>query len=175
MTDPRYPIGRFVAPDPHTDGTRADALEALAAAPEALRRAVAGLDDARLDTPYREGGWTARQVVHHVADSHLNAYARHKLAWAEERPTIRPYDEAAWARSAEASSAPVELSLELLAPLHRRWVAFLRTLPAEAFAREFFHPGAGRWMSLDWSVAMYAWHGRHHAAHVTVLREARGW
>jgi hypothetical protein len=175
MTDVRYPIGRFLDPATCTAASRAAALDDLAAAPARLREAVAGLDEARLDTPYRDGGWTARQVVHHVADSHLNAYCRHKLAWAEERPTIRPYDESVWAESAEARTAPVELSLELLAALHRRWVAFLRALPAEAFAREFFHPGAQRWMSLDWSVAMYAWHGRHHAAHVTSLRAARGW
>jgi hypothetical protein len=175
MTDPRYPIGPYVAAESFTAETRREAISTIAALPAHLRAAVAGLEEEQLDTPYREGGWTARQVVHHVADSHLNAYCRHKLAWAEERPAIRPYDESVWATSDEARTAPVEVSLALLDALHRRWVAFLRGLPAEAFAREFFHPEAKRWMSLDWSVGMYAWHGRHHAAHVGHLRATRGW
>lgn len=175
MTDQRYPIGKFEAPAAFTPHSRAAALAAIASLPGELRSAVDGLDDAQLDTPYREGGWTARQVVHHVADSHLNAYCRHKLAVAEERPAIRPYDEKVWADLGEAQSAPVELSLALLEALHARWHAFLASLPAAAFGREFRHPEAGSWMSLDWSVAMYAWHGRHHTAHVAGLRRVRGW
>jgi len=175
MTDIRYPLGRFAPPSPFTAATRSTAIDALAALPRELRAALAGLDDRQLDTPYREGGWTLRQLAHHVADSHLNAYLRHKLAATEERPTIRSYDEKVWAECAEARSAPVASSLALLDGLHARWTAFLRGLPASAFDREFFHPEAERWMSLDWSVAMYAWHGRHHTAHATSLRRQRRW
>jgi uncharacterized damage-inducible protein DinB len=175
MAEPRYPIGRFEAPAAFTADSRAAALTAIAALPGELRAAVAGLDDAQLDTPYRDGGWTVRQVVHHVPDSHLNAYCRHKLAVTEERPAIRPYDEKTWAELEEARSAPVELSLALLDALHARWHTFLGSLPEAAFGRQFHHPEAGTWMSLDWSVAMYAWHGRHHSAHITALRRARGW
>jgi uncharacterized damage-inducible protein DinB len=175
MTDPRYPIGRFVEPDAHTPASRAAAIDHLAALPAALRDAVAGLDDAQLDTPYRDGGWTVRQVVHHVVDSHLNAYVRHKLAMTEDEPTIRPYDESTWAELGEARTAAPELSLRLLDALHSRWVAFLGTLAPAEFERGFHHPEAKRRMSIDWSLAMYAWHGRHHTAHVTALRAARGW
>jgi len=175
MNDPRYPIGRFTPPTTFTPESRAASLSALDRLPADFRSALTGLDGAQLDTPYREGGWTLRQLAHHVPDSHLNAYVRHKLTVTEERPTIRPYDEAVWAECSEARSAPIAGSLTLLEGLHLRWTAFLRALPEEAFAREFFHPEAKRWMSLDWSVAMYAWHGKHHAAHVRSLRDARGW
>ena len=175
MTDPRYPIGKYVQPPSFTASTRAAAIAAIASLPAELRAAVAGLDDAQLDTPYREGGWSLRQVVHHLPDSHVNAYVRHKLVVAEERPTIRPYDESVWAQSAEARTAPVEISLALVDALHARWSAYLRSLPAEAFAREFFHPEAERWMSLDWSIEHYVWHGRHHTEHVRALRASRGW
>lgn len=175
MSDPRYPIGPFTAPDPLDAAALDAALADLAALPATLRAAVAGLDDAQLDTPYREGGWTVRQVVHHVVDSHVNAYARHKLAMTEDEPTIRPYLEARWAELGEARAAPPELSLRLLDALHARWVTFLETLEAADFERGFFHPEADQRMTLAWSVAMYAWHGRHHTAHVTSLRAARGW
>lgn len=175
MSDPRYPIGKFHAPESFDAASRQSALAAIAALPGELRDAVVGLDDAQLDTPYRDGGWTVRQVVHHVVDSHLNAYVRHKLAMTEDEPTIRPYDESTWAELGEARTADPKLSLNLLAALHARWVAFLDTLAPADFERGFHHPEAKRRMSIDWSLAMYAWHGRHHMAHVTALRAARGW
>ena len=162
----RYPIGRFVrVTQPLDHAARAAAIADLEQAPDALRRLVAGLADAQLDSPYRPGGWTIRQVVHHVPDSHVNAYVRMKLAVTEDTPHIRPYEEGRWAELPEAKSAPVAMSLDLLAALHRRWVAFLRALPDHEFAKTFQHPEWGR-VALDEAIAMYAWHGRHHAAHV---------
>ena len=175
MSDPRYPIGKFQPPTEFTADVRHEALAAIDALPAELRAAVAGLDDAQLDTPYRDGGWTVRQLVHHVADSHVNAYVRHKLTVTEDEPAIRPYDQTSWAESPEAKRADPEISLALLDGLHWRWVAFLRALSAEQFARRFVHPEMPAPVSLDWSVAMYAWHGRHHTAHVRGLRAARGW
>ena len=172
--DLRYPIGRFAAPELYDASSRAEFTAQIAAAPAALRRAVEGLDGPRLDTPYRPGGWTVRQVVHHLPDSHMNAYVRFKLALTEQEPTIRPYDEAAWARVPEAESGPIGLSLDLLEALHVRWVASIRALPTEAFARTFRHPELGV-MSLDRLLALYAWHGRHHVAHVTSLAAREGW
>lgn len=167
MPDPRYPIGRFVYEGPMTAAERAEAMDAIAAAPAALRAAVAGMTDADLDTPYRPGGWTVRQVVHHLPDSHMNAYVRLKLALTEDRPTIRPYDEARWAELPDSRDVPVEVSLSLLEALHLRWVALLRALPPESFDRTLIHPEWSEPMSLDRLVALYAWHGRHHVAHVT--------
>jgi len=175
MSDPSYPIGRFQVPSEFTTTSRAAAITAIEALPAELRAAVAGLDGAQLDTPYREGGWTVRQLVHHVADSHLNAYLRNKLTVTEDEPTIRPYDEKVWAELPEAREADAEISLALLEALHRRWVAFLRALPAAAFSRRFVHPEMPAPMSLDAIVALYAWHGRHHTAHVKALRRQRGW
>ena len=175
MEDPRYPIGRFA---PQTDATpqaRALRIAQIGAAPAALRAALAGLPEARLDTPYREGGWTVRQLVHHVADSHLNAYTRFRLALTEDRPTIRPYDEAAWAELADARDAPVELSLALLDALHARWVLLLEAVSPADWDREVVHPEHGRALSLDTLLQLYAWHGRHHVAHVTALRGRAGW
>jgi uncharacterized damage-inducible protein DinB len=163
--DPRYPIGRFTPPSSATAEERAAWIGELAILPGHLRSAVEGLDDAALATPYREGGWTVRQVVHHLADSHLNAYVRFKLALTEERPTIRPYDEAAWARLADGG-APVGDSLDLLDALHRRWVALLEAMTDGEFARVYLHPEQGRSVSLGEALALYAWHGRHHLAHV---------
>lgn len=175
MTDPRYPIGRFHASEDFTAETRRRALDAIAALPVELRAAVAGLDDAQLDTPYREGGWTVRQVVHHVPDSHLNAYVRHRLCVTEESPTIRPYDEGAWAATPEIAAGDVALPLALLDAVHARWTGFLAALPATAFARTFVHPANGKVWSLDESLEMYAWHGRHHTGHVVALRQRMGW
>ena len=175
MSDPRYPIGKFSPSEAFTPESRAAALARLQALPGEIRAAVAGLDDAQLDTPYRDGGWTVRQVVHHVPDSHLNAYCRHKLAVTEDEPAIRPYDEKRWAELADARTAPPEISLLLLEALHPRWTLFLRSLDAADFARGFYHPESQRRMSLDWSVEMYAWHGRHHTAQIAALRAARGW
>lgn len=171
----RYPIGRFVPPAAYTAATREQFVAELAACPGAMRRAVSGLSAAELDTPYREHGWTVRQVVHHVPDSHMNAYIRHKLAATEEQPTIRPYKEALWAELPEARSAEIELSLTLLAAVHARWDRFLRELPEETFARTFIHPAMPNPVSLDESIAMYAWHGRHHVAQIDSLRRRSGW
>lgn len=173
--DLRFPIGPSPVVALQTEGERARAIAAIASCPEEMRRAVAGLDDARLDTPYRDGGWTSRQVVHHVADSHMNAYIRHKLAVTEEHPTIKPYDEALWAETVDGRSGDPGVSLTLLAMVHDRWVRFLRSLPPEAFARTFVHPAIDGPVTLDGSVAMYAWHGAHHVAHVASLRRRRGW
>jgi hypothetical protein len=172
----RYPTGRFHPSHNFTAESRRRALDAIAALPAELRAAVAGLDDARLDTPYRDGGWTVRQVVHHLPDSHLNAYVRHKLAATEELPTIKPYHEARWAELADGRGGDVEVSLRLLEALHERWSRFLGALAPADFARGFLHPEMpGKTLSLDFSVEMYAWHGRHHVGHVTALRARNGW
>jgi len=174
VSDLRYPIGRFQPVTSLTQAERVTCIEQIAAAPEGLRRAVQGLDDRQLDTPYRPGGWTVRQVVHHVPDSHLNAYTRFKLACTEESPAIKTYDEARWAELAEARTAPIDVSLDLLTLLHRRWVLFLRTLGPADFARTVRHPEWGA-PTVDFLLAQYAWHGRHHTAHITSLRDRMGW
>lgn len=170
----RYPIGRFQMPASVTPDERAHYIDEIKSAPANVRAAVAGLNDAQLDTPYREGGWTVRQVVHHVPDSHLNAYVRFKLALTEAEPTIKTYDEARWAEVPEAKTAPIEMSLALLEAVHRRWLASLQVVPAAAFARTFRHPEWGL-VSIDQLLALYAWHGRHHTAHITGLRDRKGW
>ncbi len=174
MTDLRYPIGRFT---PHRDVTpdgRKALILAIADAPRRLRHATTGLTEAQLQTPYRPGGWTIRQVVHHVPDSHMNAYIRFKLALTEANPTIRPYDEAAWALLADTARTPIDESLALLDALHRRWVVLLESLQASDFARQLTHPEHGP-VTLEWMLQHYAWHGRHHTAHVTALRQREGW
>ncbi|HEY8259504.1 MAG TPA: putative metal-dependent hydrolase [Gemmatimonadales bacterium] len=175
MEDLRYPIGKFAHAGPLTAADRKACIERIAAAPRSLRAAVAGLTDAQLDTPYRPEGWTVRQVVHHVPDSHLNAYTRLRLALTEPVPTIRPYEEARWAELPDARSGPVEVSLGLLEALHARWVLLLRQLGAGDWPRTFIHPEHRREMTLDELLAMYAWHGEHHVAHITRLRERKGW
>ncbi|HEX2217751.1 MAG TPA: putative metal-dependent hydrolase [Gemmatimonadales bacterium] len=175
MDDPRYPIGPFTYRGPQTAEQRRERIERIAAAPAAIRRAAAGLSEAQLDTAYREGGWTVRQVIHHVPDSHLNAYTRFRLALTEPVPTIRPYFEDRWAELPDARRAPVELSLELLESLHRRWVLLLRSLDPPDWERRYLHPEHGREWTLDEALAMYAWHGEHHTAHITRLRERMGW
>ena len=171
----RYPIGPFSHPDSLTLHERQEAIEAIATLPALLRAAAQGLTDAQLDTPYREEGWTVRQVVHHVADSHMNAYIRLKLALTEETPTIKPYEEARWAELVDARTLPVECSLILLDALHTRWVALLRAMDEAAFARTFYHPESQRTFPLNISTALYAWHGKHHTAHITTLRSRMGW
>jgi uncharacterized damage-inducible protein DinB len=173
LDDLRYPIGRWDR-RPAEDAELPAAIAALEELPERLSRAVAGLDDERLDTPYREGGWTVRQLVHHVADSHVNAYTRFRLALTEDDPAIKTYDEARWAELADARTAPVESSLALLAALHERWTRLVRTLGPADLERAVRHPEHGL-IGLRHLLALYAWHSRHHVAHVTRLRERMGW
>jgi hypothetical protein len=174
MTDPRYPIGRFT-PDPKpTAETRNHHIEQISITPSRMRRAVAGLDENQLATAYRDGGWTVRQVVHHVPDSHLNAYIRFKWAITEDSPTIKPYDEAAWAKLKDSELTPVEVSLALLESLHARWTVLLRSLKAEDFERKLIHPDSGL-HDVDWLLQLYSWHGNHHVAHITSLRERMKW
>ena len=172
--DPRYPIGDFAIPTQVTPARRQQAIEEIAAAPAKMRAAVKGLSDTQLDTPYRDGGWTVRQVLHHVPDSHMNAYVRLRLALTEQEPTIKPYEEARWAELEDAKSAPIDVSLTLLDSLHQRWVRLWRSLKPEDFARTFRHPDHGA-RTVDWLLFLYAWHGRHHTAHVTQLRKQKGW
>jgi uncharacterized damage-inducible protein DinB len=174
MTDLRYPIGRAEMAPELTPERRRELIGQLEGMPDRLREAVAGLNAEQLDTPYRPGGWTVRQVVHHVPDSHLNAYIRCKWALTEDRPAIKTYEEARWAELPDSRSAPIEVSLALLENLHRRWVALLRALPAADFARAIQHPEWGV-VNLDQLLGLYAWHGQHHVAHVTALRERMGW
>ena len=173
-TSLQYPVGRFTAPDEITGAQRASAIAALAALPVAMRTAVDGLTDAQLETPYRDDGWTVRQVVHHVADSHMHAYIRVKFALTEESPTVRPYDEAAWAELPDVSRVPAQVSLSLIDGIHARWVACLAGLHEAQFARPFVHPELGP-QRLDLSLLRYDWHGRHHVAHVLGLRTRMGW
>ncbi|HVB32145.1 MAG TPA: putative metal-dependent hydrolase [Gemmatimonadaceae bacterium] len=174
--DLRYPIGRFERPAQLTPPERSALIDTIAATPAALRAAVRGLSGTQLDTPYRPEGWTVRQVVHHVPDSHLNSYVRFRLALTEEQPTIKPYDEARWAELPDAKGPLVAESLALLEALHARWVSLLRAMTPAEFARTLVHPERpGAPMSLDTMVALYAWHGRHHVAHITALRERMGW
>jgi uncharacterized damage-inducible protein DinB len=175
MDDPRYPIGPFRFDGEADPRRREQWIGEIAAAPGHLRVAVSGLTPQQLDTPYREKGWTVRQVVHHLPDSHLNAYTRIKLALTEDEPTIKPYDEARWAELPDVRVAPIDTSLTLLECLHRRWVLLLRELGPAELGRRFRHPEQGRAVSLDEAIAMYAWHGRHHVAQVTALRSRMGW
>jgi len=172
--DLRYPIGEFQWQGRATDEQRRRFVEDIEQTPARLRAAVAGLSPAQLDTPYRPGGWTVRQVVHHVPDSHLNAYVRFKLALTEDNPTVKTYDEGRWSELPDVKSAPIETSLRLLEAVHERWVLCLKALRPADFARTFQHPEMGR-VDLDKLLAMYAWHGRHHVAHITELRKRQGW
>ncbi len=174
MSDMRFPLGKF-SRDPNVDAAKRAALIGhIAEAPARLAAAVHGLDDAQLDTPYRPDGWTVRQVAHHVPDSHMNAYIRCKLAVTEDNPPAKTYEEAAWAELADARTMPVTPSITLLRVLHERWVVWLRSLDEAAYARTCQHPQWGR-MTVDDLIQLYAWHGRHHAAHVTELRKRMGW
>lgn len=175
MTDLRFPIGPFERRDLLNPDERRAMIDTIAAAPARMREAVAGLSDEQLDTPYRDGGWTVRQVVHHVPDSHLNAYTRLKLALTEDDPLIRPYDEALWAGLSDSRDTPIEISLTLLESLHARWVTLLRSLSDDDFRRTLRHPDHSGILTLDWLVAMYEWHSRHHVAHITSLRERMSW
>lgn len=174
MPDLRYPVGPF-APEPNpTPELRAKFIEEIAAMPKGFRAAVTGLNKEQFDTPYREGGWTVKQVVHHVPDSHMNAYIRCKLALTENVPTIKPYNEDAWAKLKDTELTQIEVSLTMLECIHNRWVALLKSLSPDDFQRKLNHPEAGV-MTIDRLVNLYAWHGRHHTAHITSLRERMKW
>lgn len=172
--DPRYPIGRLERTATLSPEARQQAIDTIADTPARLRAAVAGLTDEQLDTPYRDGGWTARQLVHHVADSHMHAFLRTRYALAEQDPAITAYDEKAWAELPDMRTMPPAVSLSLLDALHQRWAHLLRATPAASFARTIRHPENGP-MTVDSMVNTYSWHGRHHTAHITALRERMGW
>ena len=174
MTDLRYPVGKF-QPEPElNDVSRQNLIRQITEAPAKLREAVKGLTEEQLDTPYRPGGWTVRQVVHHIPDSHMNAYIRFKLAMTQHQPPVKPYKEYLWAELVDAKSSPIEPSLTLLESLHQRWIVFLRSMATADFARTINHPENGM-MTLDRVLQLYAWHGRHHVAHITSLRERMNW
>ncbi len=174
MTDQRYPIGKFERLDTISDEQRKTFIKQIAEAPANLRSAVRGLTDTQIETPYREGGWTVRQVVHHVADSHLNAYIRCKLALTEDTPPIKPYSEKLWAELFDARTSAIEPSLVLTESLHHRWVMLMQSLAPNDFGKAMRHPEHGI-ITIDFLVQLYSWHGRHHAAHITALRERMGW
>lgn len=174
IDDPRFPTGKFQFNPEITAQSRHKAIESIRATPAALRDAVRGLDATQLETPYRDGGWSVRQVVHHVPESHMNAFTRFKLALTEDNPTFKPYNEDAWVRLGDTARTPVETSLALLDALHARWVTLLDVMTAEDFMRPLTHPDSGA-MTLDRMLQLYAWHGPHHVAHVTALRARKGW
>lgn len=174
MEDLRYPVGRFSMPSEVTDEQRQRFIDEIAETPALLRRAVEGLSPEQFDTPYRPGGWTVRQLVHHVPDSHVNSYVRFKLALTEDEPTVKTYMEDRWALLEDTRRTPVEVSLTLLESLHARWVALLGSLTKADLARTFRHPELGL-VTVEQNIALYAWHGRHHVAHITRLRESEGW
>jgi len=172
--DLRFPIGKFAWPATVSAADRAAYITRIAAAPAKLRQALSGLTEEQLNTPYREGGWTLRQVAHHVPESHMNSYIRFKLALTEDEPTIKPYDEAAWGALNDVAVTPVEVSLALLENLHLRWVALLNGIEESGWKRKFRHPEIGV-VSLENNLALYAWHGDHHIGHVSSLRARKGW
>lgn len=172
--DPRYPLGSPPRPESIDAAQIPHYIASLAALPENLRSAVYGLSEAQLDTPYREGGWTVRQLVHHIADSHMNAYIRTRRALTEDWPVVNSYDEKLWAELADARTLPVAVSLELLEPLHRRWVALFKSLTAADWQRGYQHAERGRSTLLQ-VLALYEWHSRHHEAHIAQLRKNKGW
>ncbi len=171
--DLRYPIGIFNW-DENEHPSRQELIEKIATLPQRLRASVQALSETQLEKPYRPDGWTVRQVVHHVADSHMNAYIRFRLGLTEDAPTIKPYDEAAWAELSDAKTAELEVSLSLLDRIHERWTSLMRTLPEESFARTFVHPDNGA-MTLATQLRLYDWHGSHHVAHIEALRKREGW
>jgi hypothetical protein len=170
--DPQYPIGRFTYDRPYSEAEREERIRQIAEAPADFRRAFEELPASRLDTPYRPGGWTARQVIHHVPESHMNSYLRFKWAMTESEPTIKPYDEAVWAVQPDVATTPPEVSLALLDALHQRWVAFLFTLQPADWSRTFRHPELGL-VSLDRTLGLYAWHGRHHTGHLRIISDSQ--
>ena len=171
--DRRYPIGRFEWEDGLSEARRRELIDQIAELPGQVRAAVGGFREQQFDTPYRDGGWTVRQLVHHLADSHMNGYARFKLALTEDEPTIKTYAQDRWAEMIDSRTAPVEVSLALLDALHYRWAMLLRSMSAADFARKLDHPEHGK-LSLERLLGLYAWHGRHHTAHIAGLRERSG-
>ena len=174
MSDPRYPIGKFTYSNPPDEKQRRQFIDDIANTPAALRSAIQGLSPQQIETPYRDGGWTVRQVVHHVPESHMNAYIRFKLALTEDSPTIKPYEEDRWAKTEEVETTPLEISLALLDSLHSRWVRLLHSLKPDEWKRQFNHPDLGV-VPLEKNLALYSWHGKHHVAHITDLRKRMGW
>jgi len=174
-TDLRYPVGKFDWDARISEAEYPRLIAEIAETPGALRLAVAGLSRDQLETRYRPGGWTVKQVVHHVPDSHLNAYTRFKLALTEDEPTIKPYNEAAWAELPDSQKVPIDVSLDLLDSLHTRWVTLLRSMDAADFRRGLKHPEHDQVLTLGQMLALYAWHGRHHVAHITALGKREGW
>lgn len=174
-SDSRYPVGSFKYDGDRSPSARESHMRDLEALPVKLRDAVRGLNEEQLDTPYREGGWTVRQVVHHLPDSHMNAYVRIKLALTENNPEVKPYDEALWANMADVRDVPIETSLTLLDALHQRLVSTIRNMSDEEFNRTYYHTEHQRAVPLHEVLAMYAWHSKHHTAHITALRERNGW
>lgn len=174
MNDPRYPIGKFNYEGAPSEQQRQKLIEDIAQTPAALRTAVQGLSAEQIETPYRDGGWTVRQVVHHVPESHMNAYIRFKLALTEDEPTIKPYEEDRWAKLPDVQSTPIEVSLSLMELLHDRWVRVLKAIKPEEWKRTFRHPELGI-VALEKNLCLYSWHGRHHVAHITELRKRMNW
>lgn len=172
--DPRYPIGKY-EPQPFSEIQKKRWLQEIQFLPGMLEQAIENLDEHQLKTPYRDGGWTVKQLVHHIADSHMNAYIRFKLGLTEENPTIRPYEEQEWAKLADVEKVPINISVTLLYTLHTRWHAALMELTPEQWNRTVVHPAAGKQMTLWYLLGMYVWHGLHHVAHITTLREKKGW
>lgn len=172
--DARYPIGKY-QPQPFSEKQKQDWINDIRFLPLALENAILNLDEAQLNTPYRDGGWTVKQLVHHVADSHVNAYCRFKLGLTEDNPTIKPYEEAKWAELKDTQNLPVNISLTLLHAVHLRWHEVLINITDEEFNRTVFHPEHQKEMSLWFLLGMYAWHSKHHTAHVTALREKMNW
>ena len=172
--DLRYPIGEFKLEGQPSESQHKQFISDIEQAPARLRGALAGLSEAQLETPYRPGGWTVRQVAHHIPESHMNAYVRMKLALTEDNPTIKPYDEARWAETPDVRGTPVAVSLALLEALHQRWVVLLKALGPADLARTFTHPESGLW-TIGRYVGLDAWHGKHHVAHITSLRQRMGW
>ncbi|MDP1842752.1 MAG: putative metal-dependent hydrolase [Sediminibacterium sp.] len=174
MKDPKYPIGKF-EPQPFSEEQKNKWLLDIHFLPQELERALLNLDEAQLHTPYREGGWTVHEVVHHLADSHMNAYCRFKLGLTENIPTIKPYLENEWTLLDDVKQLPVNVSITLLHALHQRWHVAIKNLSAEQWQREVHHPESKRDMSLWFLLGLYAWHGKHHVAHITHLREQKNW
>ena len=171
----KYPIGKFLPPREYSEKMFDEWIQTIEELPKKLRKAIQHLNDEQLDTPYRDGGWTVRQVVHHLADSHMNAYIRFKLAMTEDLPTVKPYFEDRWAELEDAKHGPVEISLNLLEALHKRWVYFLRTLNDDDLKRKFHHPETKKDNELRLILALYSWHSKHHLAHITTFAERKRW